>query len=76
MAENYEKTRVCGRLRRTNNRTRVWSGLTRLTHEREVDVQAPFVVDEGGITDAVGLDPIADVLSELEVTRLCAKQLI
>ena len=43
---------------------------------REVDVQATFIVDEGGITDAVRLDPIADVLSELEVTRLCAKQLI
>lgn len=48
----------------------------RLTHEREVDVQTTFVVDEGGITDAVGLDPIADVLSKLEVTRLCAKQLV
>jgi len=50
--------------------------LTRLTHEREVDVQATFVIDEGGITDAVGLNPIADVLSKLEVTRLCAKQLV
>jgi hypothetical protein len=47
-----------------------------LAHEREVDVQAAFVVDEGGITDAVRLDPIADVLSKLEVARLGAIQLI
>jgi len=50
--------------------------LTRLTHEGKVDVQATLIVDEGGIADAVGLDPITDVLAQLEVASLCAIQLI
>jgi hypothetical protein len=61
---------------KTNNRKKRWGWLTRLTHEREVDIQAAFVVDERGITDAMRLDPIADVLSKLVVARLCAIQLI
>ena len=47
------KSRVCGRLMKTNNRKKRWGLLTRLPHEREVDIQAAFVVYEGGITDAV-----------------------
>jgi hypothetical protein len=50
--------------------------LTRLTHKGKVDVQATLVVDEGGIAEAVGLNPITDVLAQLEVARLCAMQLI
>jgi hypothetical protein len=38
-------------------------GLTWLTHERKVNVQATLIVDEGGIRDAVRLDPITDVLA-------------
>jgi hypothetical protein len=65
-------------LEETNNRKqnkKGW-GLTRLPHEGKVDVQATFVVDEGCIADAVELNPITDILAQLEVARLCAIKLI
>jgi hypothetical protein len=43
-----------------------------LTHERKVDVQAAFIVNEGGITDTVRLNPITYVLAKLMMTRLGA----
>ena len=54
MAENYEKPRVRAleEDRPTIEQEEVGL-LTRLTHEREVDIQATFVVDKGGIADAV-----------------------
>ena len=61
-----------GRL--TNNRNK--GGLTWLTHERKVDVQAAFIVNERGITDTVRLNPITNVFAKLEMTRLGAKQLV
>lgn len=77
MAKNYEKPRVRAleEDRPTIEQEEVGL-LTRLTHEREVDVQAAFVIDKGGIADAVGLNPIADVLTKLVVSRLCAVELI
>lgn len=47
-----------------------------MTHEREVHIQAALVVDKGGITDAVRLDPIANVLTQLDVASLGAIELI
>jgi hypothetical protein len=75
VAKNNET--ACGRLRKPiiENRTK-GVGLTRLPHEGKVDVQATFVVDEGGIADAVELNPITDILAQLEVARLCAIELI
>jgi hypothetical protein len=67
------------RLMRPNNRKTEQKKkveLTRLTHEGKVDVQATLVVNEWGIADAVKLDPITDILTKLEVARLCAIELI
>lgn len=47
-----------------------------MTHKRKVNVQAALVVDERCIADAVRLDPITNILAQLEVVGLCAIQLI
>jgi hypothetical protein len=53
VAEDYEKPRVRALEEDRQTIEREVELLTGLTHEREVDVQATFVVDKGGITDAV-----------------------
>ena len=53
MAENYEKPRVRALEEDRPTIEQEVGLLTRLTHEREVDIQATFVVDKGGIADAV-----------------------
>ena len=50
--------------------------LTLLAHACKVMVEAPFVLNERGITVLMVLDPVADVLPQLEVVRGGAVQLV